>query len=389
LKDNFEHFESRGVEPMGYKLDCRYFNGYKPCRFKRPCVGCKEYAPVETRICIVSLEALGAVLRTTVLLAPLKRKYNNAHITWITYPNAKPLLDNNPYIDRLITVDGKTSQLFDHLKFDILCAVDKGLEPGAIAERIDAKVKYGFGLNHDGVIVPFNPEAQYQYDVGLDDHLKFKINQKPETQQITESMALPWTRDDYVLQLTEAENAEVHSIRSKFLKQTGAACIIGYNTGCSVLYPYKKFTVERGIEMIAEWRRRFPKLAVTLLGGKEDAERQEKMKAAFANDPFVINTPTSEGLRRGILWMAASDMVLSGCSLGMHVAIALKKPVIAWFGVSCLQEVDLYDRGVRLQAEVSCSPCWKKSCDMNPKCYDQVSPKAIADETEKIMKSSL
>jgi heptosyltransferase II len=101
---------------------------------------------------------------------------------------------------------------------------------------------------------------------------------------------------------------------------------------------------------------------------------------------LVINTPTTGGLRNGILWMDTADMVLSGCSLGMHIAIALRKHVIAWFGVSCLQEVDIYDRGVRLQSDVPCSPCWKKSCNQDVKCYDQVAPILIADETAKIVK---
>lgn len=370
---------------MTYKFDCRLFNGYKPCEYKRPCEACPHYDPVATRVCIVSLEALGAVLRSTVLLEPLRKKYPKAHVTWITYPSAKALLDNNHLIDRLLLVDGKNSHVFDHLEFDVLFGVDKSLEAGALAERIKAKTKFGFGLAPEGYIRTFNQEASYQYDVGLDDHLKFKINQKPETQQITESMAMAWSRSEYILNLTNVEKEEIKKRRDLVL-QPGTRGIIGYNTGCSLLFPYKKFTVERGIEVIREWRTRFPDFTVALLGGREDTERQQQMKAAFADDPRVVNTPTSDGLRSGILWMGTADMVLSGCSLGMHIAIALKKHVIAWFGVSCLQEVDLYDRGVRLQADVPCSPCWKKSCANEPKCYDRVEPGIIGEETGKILK---
>jgi ADP-heptose:LPS heptosyltransferase len=370
---------------MSYKTDCRLFTGYKPCKHKRACDGCPHHDPVSTRVCIISLDALGAVLRTTVLLEPIRRTYPDAHITWITYPAAKPLLEANPLIDSLLVLDGKSNFAFDHLHFDVLMAVDKSLEAGALAERITAKKKLGFGLNHAGVIVPFNKEAQYQYDVGLDDHLKFKMNTKAETQQITESMSLNWQRDEYILELTPAEKSEVSRRRAKILAP-GSRGIIGYNTGCSLLFPYKKFTVPRAIEVIAAWRKEFPLMTVALLGGREDSERQQEMKAAFKDDPFVVNTPTQDGLRSGILWMDTADMVLSGCSLGMHIAIALKKPTIAWFGVSCLQEVDLYDRGVRLQAEVGCSPCWKKSCDNEPKCFDQVAPKRIVDESRNILK---
>ncbi|MBF0440356.1 MAG: glycosyltransferase family 9 protein [Oligoflexales bacterium] len=338
-----------------------------------------NYEPIKSRIVLISLEALGAVLRSTCLLKAIKRKYHDSHITWITYPASKALLQNNPLIDRIICVDGNTSAVINRLEFDILFAVDKSLEAGALAESIIAKEKYGFGLDRNGVIRPLNHLANYQYDIGLDDNLKFFTNQKPETQQITETMGLEWVRDPYVLELTFSEKKEIEERRIKALN--GSLGIIGYNTGCSELYPYKKFTVNKSIELIHMWRKVFPALKIALLGGKEDTLRQESIKEEFLKDPFVINTPTTEGLRSGLLWMATSDVVFTGCSLGLHMAIALKKPVVCWFGVSCSQEIDLYDNGIKLQSKVSCSPCWKKSCEMEPKCFDQVSMDEIADAT--------
>lgn len=370
---------------MGYKFDCRLFTGYKPCIHKRPCDGCDQYQPVKQRLAIVSLEALGAVLRSTCLLPPLKRKYPDSHITWITYKSASNLLKHNPYIDRVIELDGNTSHLVQYLKFDAVFAVDKSIEAGSLAQTLNAKERFGFGLNTDGVIVPLNPEASYQYDVGLSDELKFFINEKPETQQITESMNLEWKRDPYILEKTPDEEAIVKQRRAELLQ--GKKGVIGYNTGCSLLFPYKKFTVEHSIDVIRMWRKQHPDWVVALLGGREDSERQTAMKEAFKNDPYVVNTPTTEGLRSGILWMDATDLVLSGCSLGLHIAIGLKKPVICWFGVSCAQEIDTYDRGVKIKADVSCAPCWKKSCNNEPKCYNRVSTTEIEKATSTLMKN--
>ena len=84
---------------MFYNTDCRIFTGYKPCKHKRSCEGCPHYDRVQTRVCVLSLEALGAVLRSTVLLEPIHRQYPGAHITWITYPSAKALLENNPFYE--------------------------------------------------------------------------------------------------------------------------------------------------------------------------------------------------------------------------------------------------------------------------------------------------
>ncbi|MBC7660168.1 MAG: glycosyltransferase family 9 protein [Chitinophagaceae bacterium] len=369
---------------MGYKFDCRQFNGYKPCQYKRSCDACPHYDPVVERICLLSLEAMGAVLRSTCLLPAIKRAYPNAHITWITLKNTKALLDNNPYIDRILLADTTQTNTIRHLKFDVLFAVDKSLEAGALAELILSKEKRGFGLDPHGVIVPLNPEAAYQYDIGLNDELKFFINQKAETQQITESMALKWERDPYILELSPSEKSEV-ARRKAAIMPPAAKGLIGYNTGCSLLFPYKKFTVQRAIETISEWRKNFPEWGIALLGGPEDTERQKAMKEFFADDPYVINTPTTDGLRSGVLWMDTTELVLSGCSLGLHIALGLKKAVIAWFGVSCIQEIDVYDRGVKLQSDVACSPCWKKNCDQEVKCFDQVSPARVIAATRDLI----
>ena len=356
-------------------MDCRWFSGYKPCKFARPCEGCPDYTRSGPRIAILSLEAMGAVIRATCLLAPVRQQYPDAHITWITLPQCRGLLEQNPEIDRTIFVEAKTVALLNHLHFDTLYAVDKSPEAGALAEQIVAKRKFGFGLTDDGAIRPLNPEATYQYDLGLDDQLKFFTNEKPETQQLTETMGLKWERDPYLFRLSQEERDYSSRLRQEILTpQPGleAAGVIGYNTGCSLLYPNKKLTTEHSVELIRLWRRHFPRYCVALLGGPEDTRRQKQMKELFLDDPFVQNTPTEKGLRQGFIWMNTADIVFSGCSLGMHMAIALGKKVIAWFGVSCLQEIDLYGRGIRIQSDVSCSPCWKKSCSRKVMCYDRV-----------------
>ena len=65
------------------------------------------------------------------------------------------------------------------LQFDILFSIDKSLAAGGLAQKIHATQKYGFGMNSSGVIEPLSPSANYQYQVGLDDQLKFfGVNKK-------------------------------------------------------------------------------------------------------------------------------------------------------------------------------------------------------------------
>jgi heptosyltransferase-2 len=107
---------------------------------------------------------------------------------------------------------------------------------------------------------------------------------------------------------------------------------------------------------------------IVLLGGPEDRLRNQQI----AHGLQVISSPTDQGLRDGLISMDACDIVISGDSLGMHMGIALKKWVVAWFGPTCAHEIDLYDRGAYVLSTAPCSPCWKRSCNKNPMCYDLV-----------------
>jgi hypothetical protein len=63
----------------------------------------------------------------------------------------------------------------------------------------------------------------------------------------------------------------------------------------------------------------------------------------------------------------------------MHMSIALGKWTVAWFGPTCAQEIDLYERGRKVLSSAECGPCWKRSCARETMCYDLVSIDALAE----------
>ncbi len=93
---------------------------------------------------------------------------------------------------------------------------------------------------------------------------------------------------------------------------------------------------------------------------------------------MVVNTPTTEGVRRGLCYINLCDVVISGDSFGMHASIGLKKHMIVWFGLTCPQEIDLFDRGIKLIPEgLACAPCWKRECPYNLECIQMVDLDAV------------
>lgn len=367
--------------------DCKNFTGYRPCFPDRNCLEhCVAPRPRGKEVLIVNLEAMGNVLVTTTLLPAIKRKYPESTISWITLQNASRLLDGNPFIDRVYLWGAESWLILQAMEFDVVMNIDKSPQACAFTMSLRSKKKFGYGLDGSGVIVPLDTHAEYNYRLGLDDELKFRVNRKSNSQLLTEAMGLDFRRDEYILELSQEELEFCHSYKKRSgLSADGtggsrAPLVVGFNTGCSLLYPNKKMTVDQIVVLVNELSK-LEGVKLVLLGGPEDTERNSEIHRQTVGK--VLNTPTTEGLRRGLCYEMICDLIITGDSFGMHAGIALRKHIIVWFGVSCPQEVDLYGRGVKLIPEgLACSPCWKRQCPYNLECIHMIDLDAIVREVE-------
>ncbi|MBR9978985.1 MAG: lipopolysaccharide heptosyltransferase family protein, partial [Bacteroidetes bacterium] len=215
----------------------------------------------------------------------------------------------------------------------------------------------------------------------IDDELKFRRNTRTGQDILAETWELPYEQEEYILDLSEEEQAFCAAKREEW--GLHGSCVVGFNTGCSELYPNKKMTVEQHVQLITmlagEERLRF-----LLLGGPEDTERNARiveLLRPLALGDRLIGTPTREGLRRGICYENLADVVVTGDSFGMHLAIGLRKHVLAWYGLSCWEEIDLYGRGRKFIPEgLHCAPCWKRVCPFELECIAMIDLEGMAGE---------
>jgi len=355
--------------------DCKRFTGYKPCFPGTRCYQeCVQPDPIGKKILIVNLDAMGNVLVTTGILPAVRRKYPQSHVSWITLPNAAPLLANNPAIDRVYTWEPEAWLVLRQMKFDVVMNIDKSRRAAAFTKSLTSKQKLGFGLDANGVIIPLNKEARENYLLGLDDHLKFRVNKKTVGQILCETFRLKYRDDHYILQLSEEEEAFCRTYRTGQGITPGIVAV-GINTGCSTLYPNKKLRVEQIVGLVNRLSN-IPRVRVVLVGGPEDTIRNAEIARQVGS--AALSTPTTEGLRRGLCYINVCDVVISGDSFGMHAAIGLNKHVLAWFGVTSAPEVNVFGKGMKLSPEgLECSPCWKRECPYHLECLDMVDMEAI------------
>ena len=358
---------------MILKTDCRHFPGDRPCTFNKRegvmCDDCNHYETNRTRILVIKLDAVGDVLRTTAILHGLREKCASSEITWITREVSLPLFENNQLVDRVLAYESTEAMLYCGVEeYDLAISLDTSKDSAVLATHVNAKEKLGFGLDSQGHILPFNTEAVEWLEMGAFDQRK-KANKRSYQDLMLEICRLRPSRKNIVLSLSDREL----EFAADFSKRNGldkASTIIGMNTGASPRWQFKQWTLE-GFESLIRTVLARTNWTILLYGGPHEVERNRHLSSI---DPKrIINTGTDNSLRQFFALVTLSNVFLTGDTLALHVATALGKKVVAYFGPTSAAEIDAYEKQVvKVQADLDCLVCYKTRCDFNPNCMNSL-----------------
>ena len=328
-------------------------------------------------ILIVKLAALGDVLRTTCLLEPLRRRYPDAKITWVTAASAAPLLANNPWLARVLSLEEARLEK----SFDLVLSLEEDASAARLAQ--DACRGELVGIYPDGGKLRYTASSAAYYDMSLlnadaagglsaADRLKAanKLSYARLWLQILKlpapsSPMRPW------LTLTEEELA---------FKHPAGAGFIAINPGAGARWPAKQVSEEKAARILAT-------LAVLgrpliLFGGKDEAQRN---RAIAAKVPGVVDPGTDLDLRSFAALVNLCDAVVTTDSLAFHVAAALGKGVAVLVGPTSAAELDGGPRCVKLVPEEGCSCFYRPRCRLETSCLDAIPEPAVVEAVKRCL----
>ena len=364
------------------KDDCAHFRGDKPCRFKRLCGDCPEYDPLgtKTKVLVLKCRAQGDVLRTTAILPGLGRKYPQSHITWLVDGESVDLLAGNPLVNSVLPFGLESALSLEVREFDVLVCLDKEPEITALATKVRAARKYGFGMNAHGNLTALNEASDYAVRLGIDDDLKYRTNRKTYQEIAAEAAEIDCARDEYVFELGDEARRKARAFMASHDVDASRPAV-GLNTGAGTKFETKQWPTEHYRELVRGLTGELG-ANVFLLGGP----REEALNSAIAAGapPRVYNTGNDHALRDFAGFVSLMDVVVTSDTLGLHLAIALKRKVVALFGPTCPQEIDLYDRGVKLFTGAPCAPCYKQTC-ADPVCMKGIQPARVLEEVGRLI----
>lgn len=364
--------------------DCRYFLGDRPCKYHKKkgvkCSDCRYYDPIKMRILIIKLGAMGDVLRTTPVLEALRKKYEGSQIAWVIDEESKELLENNPYLDSILPYGPETLSHLLVEEFDLVINLDSLPRSACLASLAKGRKKLGFGLDKRGSVFPFNEEAEEWFRMGIDDDLK-RRNKKTYQEIIFEIAGLKFKKEKLVVSLREREIdfanqfAKKHNLRGKK--------IIGLATGAGGRWELKKWTMEGYLKLIERIDKEIKDARILLFGEKGEVERNKKIMER--SKVPLINTGHENTLREFLSLLNLCDLVVTGDTLAMHAAVALKKKVVVLFGPTSSSEIELYGRGEKIIPDMDCLCCYKKTCDKRPNCMENINPDTVFQAVKRLL----
>ncbi len=302
---------------------------------------------------------MGDALRTTTILPALKDAYPKSHITWVTDSASFPLLEGIPSIDRLLVLSWETRLILEVETFDLLYCFEKAPVATAFGSLMRAACKKGFSLSPYGTLAIYDQDSAYALRLGLSDPLKFYESHRYYQDVLFEMAGLTYRGERYQLSISEEDRRYAQTLFQRLGVPRNRPAI-GLNTGCGSVFKTKQWPITSFARLAYRIHTELGASPV-LLGGPEEELLNQRLIASCKVP--VYDTGNHNPVKKFAAIIERCDVVVTADTLAMHLAIAMSRPVVALFGATCAQEIDLYGKGIILSAGVACSPCYKHQCD--------------------------
>jgi len=289
---------------------------------------------------ISTTTSLGDVLRTTVILNYLK----DDDVTWLVDEKAYPLLENNPFINRILIFNLESVLQLQRERFDTVINLEKGSGICSFSDSINAWRRFGFRFDVNRGVAQAYDGAEKVLSLCLDLEKK-KGNLKFWQDALASMIGKKWTeKKEYIL---------------GYKPRSVVKYDVGFNWVGGNKWPNKT------------WPKKHWKKLENLLKKKYKVSWQRGLN----------------NLHDYIDWVNSCRLIVTNDSLGMHSAIALNKKIVALFGPTSSREVCMYSRGAKLLPKVpyKCIPCLDSKCTQKINCMEFIKPERVKREVEKLL----
>lgn len=274
--------------------------------------------------------SLGEILRATCIL----HEYKKSSVTWVTAKSALPLLPGKPLLARALVYCEETRQSLARESFDQIINLERCSSTSKWAEALAASTgaELRTVLDADGALAEPLP-------VELNGKRNSATTEEVYQARLFRILGLEWSGQRYALPASAKSNA-------------AAKIHVGFNHAVGKKWPIKAWPMERWNE---------------LAGHCDKSDISYSFQEGFDN------------LEHYIEWIQRHQLLVTNDSLGLHLALALDRSVIALFGPTRSEDIHFYGRGEALLVQSNCPivPCFRRECGYVQHCMDTISSERV------------
>jgi heptosyltransferase-2 len=315
-------------------------------------------------ILILKTGALGDVLRTTSILPGLRHVHPAARIEWLTAPAARELVEGHALVERVHLLDVQAPGAVEAAaaalgarSWDWVISLDDEAPLCALAGGLRARKLTGAHLDVQGRPT-YSPDAAPWFDMGLlsrlgkpaADRLKLE-NERGQAEIYAAMLGLPPGRPALAIPGPAGERAASLYASCPGLPRPR----VGLNTGAGGRWTSKQLPVERVVAFVRGLHDALGgEVGFVLLGGPEEGSRNERLRAGIEGlspRPTLLDAGVDNSLLEFAAIVAGLDLLLTSDSLALHIAIARRVPVVAFFAPTSAAEIELHGPGEKVRSE--------------------------------------
>jgi ADP-heptose:LPS heptosyltransferase len=352
------------------------------------------------RILLVRLRLIGDVVFTTPLVRAVRRRYPDAHITYLVEPLAAPVVQPSPHLDEVLIIPRRSGlkRWGDDLawarrlrarRFDIAIDLHGGPRAAFLTWATGAPMRVGYRMaGHSWM---------YTHRVDRADDLLPRhsvLKQWDLLAPFGVGAASP-ERDAVEMPLNPDAAARIDGI----LRQAGIGAahplvVIHVSAG----NPFRRWPHQAFAEAIADLARRDPARRFMVTSGPSDAGAARtivdmaRAGLGAAAGAAVSHRQFEVAELRALAARAA--VYIGGDSGPLHIAATTRTPIVALFGPT-LPERSMPWRDPRWFAEavdagpLPCRPCHQRHCEPGDfRCLTGISPDRLVSAVERALGSA-
>jgi len=323
-------------------------------------------------ILVIAPNWIGDTLLATPFIAALRRALPWAKLTALANVRVAPILERNPHLDTIISYQRARGLsdipiLYTLIKqlqkrqFDLAILLPNSFVSALLAFLIRPKWRVGYKKDGRSLLLthPLPSLRQHQVDSYLG---------------LLKGLGIEAKGEEFTLSLSPEEKIFAGRVWEEH-QLTHLTPVIGLNPGAdffpSKMWPSERFAklADRLIEELGA--------KVVIFGSRDALSVAEKILSLTAHP--VISMVGKDTLRLFAAMVARCDLLITGDTGPMHIASAVKTPVVALFGPTDPEfTAPCGVNNVVIEKELFCSPCFQRRCPRDyHECMDLITVEEV------------